>query len=253
MTSTALGCGTPEHKEDCLCDVDMSLSTQTGIHFDPATHWGVNVATSAGYEWDAGPEKLLDLLEALAKAKDAMSNMKTFDTVDRRGVARPSKELREKVIGWIKDGNSIVDAPDEFHESWGNILAALTMGHPAPIWAWSEKDWAVFEDYCDTQEKLSYRAIMREFDLPRGRASKLVDLYGDEKRRSVLWRYNIIKKVIVDHPTQKNAFLVDKIAAAGVDSTPAEVTKVRARLRKLNLVPMCDEPLRDFRKRVTRP
>lgn len=251
MTQTALNCGNKDHEEDCLCDV--KLSKPTAVDFHPDTHWGMKVATAAGYEWDAGPEKLLDLLEALAKAKDAMANMKTFDTVDRRGVARPSKDLRDKVFHWIKEGNSIIDAPDEFNESWGNVLAAITMGRPAPMWAWSEKDWAVFEDYCDTQEKLSYRAIMREFDIPRGRAVSLVDLYGDSQRRSLLWRYNTIKRVLVSHPTQKNAFLCVKLSEAGVDTDPAEVTRVRSKLRALNLVPLCDEPLRDFRKRVTQP
>ena len=250
MTDRMSGCGITNHNTDCLCDV--VVANVSAINFDPTTFWGVEFAERAGYSWEDGPEKMLELLEALAKAKDIAANMKTFDNVDRRGVARASDSLRKSLGEWIASGQSIIDAPHEFKESWGNILAAMTSGRANELWAWREAQWAEFEDWVDIQGELRYRAIMGRFDVSRSVAVLLERFYRCDSRRERADTAAAIREVLISHPSQKNAWLCSKVAReTGVEVTPEEVTQIRSRLRHQNLVPRSSETLQAFRQRMT--
>lgn len=244
------GCNVLAHDEECLCDV--AIGEPTVIEFDPTRFWGVRIAESAGFRWDEGPEKLLDLLEALAKAKDAAKNMASFDSMDKHGVARASKALHDDVVDWIGQGESIVDAPRQFKQSWGNVIAALTGGRPSELWTFSEQWWAEFEDWADTQDAVRYRAITREFNISRSSAQTLQRLYATEQRVARLHKINRTKEIIVQYPRQKPKFLRRVIhEETGWDITTDELGRLRAGLRRANKIPNHHERVTEFRSRMT--
>lgn len=175
-------CGVDAHAYDCLCDVKIVSPAQIAHNIDPERFWGMKVAMNAGYDVDSD-EDILDLLEALALAKDAVENMAGFDRHDAKGKLRASKDLKEKIIIYLRDGNSIVDAPRHFETSWANCLAAITQGNPSVVWRWPERFWAEIEDFIFQHEKwCGYRALMREFDIERGAAVTLERLYRRERK-----------------------------------------------------------------------
>lgn len=245
---TKESCGVAVHDDDCLCDVNVDEPTP--INFDPKTHWGVKIAVSAGYTYES-PEELLDLLEALAKAKDAYENMKNFDRT-YKGTFRVSKELVRDVKDWIRSGESIIDAVEHFREPWAHILAASTSGQPSQLWQFNEAKWAEFEDYFDEHPKPTYRIVMRDLNVERGPAVLLCDMYGTQARADQQAMRRRLRELLIAHHGQRNNVFVDWLRNEGFDVDKERVTMMIRRLRHLDLIPRRGELVGEWRARTGR-
>lgn len=243
MTMT---CGQQGHDEECVCDVRVGHATEIAP-IDPERYWGMRIALDSGMTLDS-PEEILDLLEALARAKDAAVNMRGFDREDTRGVLRASVELKNKIEDFLRQGNSIVDAPRHFCEPWANCVAAITGGRPSVVWSWPESFWAQIEDFICTQDEwCGYRRLMREFSIERGAAQTLERLYRDAEyaERTAALRY--ARSLLIQSPRCKRVWVIDKCAKAGYTVSEDDVTSIRSRLREAGLMPARSQSMADWR------
>lgn len=239
-------CGVEAHDEDCLCDVAIGAITEIAP-IDPERFWGMRFALERKHDLDSA-ESILDLLEALALAKDAAVNMSNFDNVDAKGVVRASAELKTQVEQWVRDGNSIIDAPRAFSTSWANVLAAITKGTPSTVWSWSEPMWAQIEDWVMAHDTWQgYRACMRKFKIERGAAMTVERLYRDASHAEGSGAASAIRSLLLRSPRQKNAWVVAKCAELGYTITRADVTAMRSRLREQGLMPARSQKISDWR------
>jgi len=239
-------CGVGAHDEDCLCDVTIETITQIAP-IDPERFWGMRFALERKHDLDSA-ESILDLLEALALAKDAAVNMANFDNVDAHGVVRASSELKTQVEQWVRDGNSIIDAPRAFSTSWANVLAAITKGTPSTVWSWSEPMWAQIEDWVMAHDEWQgYRACMRTFKIERGAAMTIERLYRHASHAEGSGAASAIRSLLLRSPRQKNSWVVAKCAELGYTIARADVTAMRSRLREQNMLPARGQKMSDWR------
>lgn len=230
-------CSVDAHEADCLCDVQIVSPVEIDDNIDPDRFWGMRAALNGGHSYDTD-EDILNLLEALALAKDAAANMASFDRYDSKGVLRASMELRDQLLVFIGDGNSIVDAPRTFRTSWGNCLAAITKGVASTMWAWPERFWAQIEDYIFSHDEwCGYRALMREFNIERGPATALERLYKDAVKNESAPALAYARELYLKSPRAKTPWMKKKLAERGYTLTEDQLTQLRARLRESGLVP----------------
>lgn len=237
LNSTDPPCGVSAHPEDCLCDVVVVTPTKIARRISPETFWGMKMAFDAGYGHETD-EEILKLFEALALAKDAAVNLQNFDRFDSRGKLRASSELREKILQFLKEGNSIVDAPRTFKESWGNCLASITAGNTSAVWSWSEKFWAQIEDFImEHDEWCGYRALMREFNIDRGPATVVERLYRDAVKNESAPALAYAREMYINSPRASRKWIHKKLSQRGYSLTDDQLRQVRTRLREAGLVP----------------
>lgn len=236
-TTDEAPCGVAAHPEDCLCDVKVVSPVEIANNIDPEKFWGMRIALNGGHSYDTD-EDILNLLEALALAKDAVANMASFDRVDERGKLRASMDLKAKLKQFLRDGNSIVDAPRTFQVSWGLCLASLTQGTPSTLWAWDEQFWAQIEDYIISHDTwCGYRALMKEFNIDRGPAQMLEKLYRDVNYAEHAKALAYAREMYISSPRAHKTWIHKKLAERGYSLTDEQLTQLRARLREARLVP----------------
>ncbi|MGA0710163.1 MAG: hypothetical protein ACO3O7_05695 [Ilumatobacteraceae bacterium] len=243
-------CGVAAHSEECLCDVVVDDVCDI-VPLDPKTTWGLSFALNAGHHLE-DPEAILNLLEALALAKDAAVNMVHFDP--RRGEVRATEKLRLRLKEWIEQGESLIDAPAQFRVSWGEILASLTQGQPSSMWAWSESMWAEIEDFIFAHDDwCGYRALMRRFDITRANAQSLEKLYREAVRRVPASTRAAMIAAILRSPVQKSHKIANMIGRDGHTVTADDVNRARHHLRKRGLLPVRDrQTISEWRSSSTR-
>ena len=230
-------CGVVAHPDDCLCDVKVVSPVEIENNIDPDKFWGMRIALDGGHSYDTD-EDILSLLEALALAKDAVANMASFDRYDERGKLRASKELKVKLKQFLRDGNSIIDAPRTFGASWGLCLASLTQGTPSALWAWDEQFWAQIEDYIISHDTwCGYRALMQEFNIDRGPAQQLERLYRDVNYAEHAHALGYARQMYISSPRAHKTWIHKKLAERGYSLTDDQLRQVRTRLREAGLVP----------------
>jgi hypothetical protein len=68
------GCGTPEHGEDCLCDVVIPKPTPIGVSFPYDITFAKVICEHMGYEAPYTDEQVLEVMQMSARAKDMLDN-----------------------------------------------------------------------------------------------------------------------------------------------------------------------------------
>lgn len=242
-------CGVDAHAEDCLCDVKIVYPVEIANNIDPERFWGMGIALDGGHSYESD-EDILNLLEALALAKDAVANMEGFDRYDVKGKLRASKDLKEQIYIFLKDGNSIVDAPRQFKTSWANCLAAITQGVPSAVWGWPERFWAQIEDFIMEQDEwCGYRALMRKFDIERGAAVTLERLYREATYAESAAALAYARELYLRSPRAKTPWMMKKLEQRGYTLTDDQLQQLRARLRQAGLTPDWNMTVSEFRDR----
>lgn len=230
-------CGVVAHPDDCLCDVNVVSPVEIANNIDPERFWGMEIALDGGHSYESD-EDIVNLLEALALAKDAVANMEGFDRYDAKGKLRASKDLKEQICVFLKDGNSIVDAPRQFKTSWANCLAAITQGVPSAVWGWPERFWAQIEDFIMEQDEwCGYRALMRKFDIERGSAVTLERLYREATYAESAAALAYARELYLRSPRAKTPWMMKKLEQRGHTLTDNQLHQLRARLRQAGLTP----------------
>lgn len=248
LHDTSPPCGVSAHPPDCLCDVVIDDPVEIATNISQDTYWGMKIALDAGYDTET-EEQLIDLLEALALAKDAQVNLKSFDRFEQ-GKLRGSMELKDKLMLFLKEGNSIVDAPRTFQTSWGNCLASITAGNPSAIWGWPERFWAQIEDFImEHDEWCGYRALMREFDIDRGPAQIIEKLYRDAHKSVSAAALAYARELYITSPRARTPWLIQKLEDRGYTLTNDQLIQLRARLREAGVIPDRNITVTEWRKK----
>ena len=247
---TMTDCGVAAHEEDCVCDVVIDEITEIAP-IDPERYWGMRFALEWKHNVDS-PESILDLLEALAVAKDTAKNMSQWERLDRWGNKRASKDLKEGIEQYLQAGNSIVDAPHHFSKPWSECVAAVTQGVPSEVWSWSKSHWAHIEAFIfEHDEWCGYRALMRKFNMGRGAAVTVQRLYRTAEHNEQAKALQCARAYMIESPRQKREWFQKKVRAHGYEITDEQVVALRTRLRETGLIPPRNVPMADWRAKHT--
>ena len=252
-----LDCGVEEHVEDCLCDVIVTEISKIAP-IDPERYWGMRFALGFNqYNLDSD-EAIIDCFEALAHAKDTVSNLHTrtmkvedlenFERRDDRGFKRASKELKVKLKKFVKEGRSMLDAPSEFQCTWADCLGSLTQGRESEVWGWSREMWADIEAFILGQDEwCGYRALMRQFSIGRGPATQLENLYRHANFTDTARAHQCAKALLIQSPRAKGDWIIKKVKQNGLTISREQVISLRARLTEQGLIPKRGILMEDYR------
>lgn len=222
-------CGNPSHGTDCLCDVVIAEPIVPRFHFDQL-HLADVIIDATGADPTNGGAELATFLTAYSAGVEATARLRDFDQGWLDGAL--ASDLPERLAAWIRSGQSVVDAPDEFGESFARILAVLTRGQPSTVWTWGEATWAEFEEVMTAKGAVAACEVERRFGVTRqfvGRMAQVfygTQLLSDEKaRRNVRMR----ELFELDLP---NVTVVEVLNAEGYEVKFDAVKKMRQRWRK---------------------
>lgn len=242
-----MNCGTKDHEEDCLCDVHVDAPIAI-FPLDPKTFWGLKVAMDSGHTLD-DTESILDVLEALCKAKDMMQFVNLISNSGKP--MRVNNDLRVATRNLIRQGHSMTDMPNLLHESWSKIMFSLTNGVGSMVWTWPKEMWGAVEDYLYTQETWpGYRAIMRRFDIERGPATVVERLYRDICSETNHSNYMRARQFVLDVPTRRLHYHMKYLEREGITMQRFEMQAIRTRVRAVGAIPRRTEKMADFRART---
>lgn len=123
---------------------------------------------------------LLDWLEAMVTAKDRFEEHKARTKGADRVFGRP---LREQLLAWLRQGDSIVDWPKHADMSWDDTLRLLTNGTRSKVWAWDEKRWIEVEGAILDLTKRTAWTVMNAARVSESQAESLCNWYFGIERR----------------------------------------------------------------------
>ena len=169
---TILNCGTAIHPEECLCDVNITSPVEVDVEKFMGSEYVEYVLRAFGDDSLEDPGGLLQLMASVAEAKDV---------VDRR--QNPPKGervvyfLKDQVKAWLRDGESILDAPAQFDTSFRDVVQALTSGKPSACWSWDELRWLEVEGALQDHKTWSDRRMAERLGLQRSAVYRLRGYY----------------------------------------------------------------------------
>jgi hypothetical protein len=167
-----INCGSADHDDACTCDVVVLTTAPT--NYRPNEVWLAGMIQRAtGIDPMKGSTEFAEFYEAVTKAYDA--SRRVADVDDKL----PDVTInRDRILAWIRSGESIVDAPAEFDMDLTTVVRYLTFNKASKLWLWDELDWIAAEallqaDECESGEK----AVGKALGLTQGVARTLIRAY----------------------------------------------------------------------------
>jgi hypothetical protein len=137
MLSLSPSCGS-DHPLECLCDVKITQPTPISAELTLGSVYADYVLRAYGTDILDSPGGLLDFLEALAQAKDAITpSQHTPPTFT---------ETREAVIDYLRQpGSSLLDVEADLGLSMTVAVDALCHGRPSIMRTFDDMRWLEIE------------------------------------------------------------------------------------------------------------
>ena len=164
-----IDCGVETHDPYCLCDVVITEPVEINPELVIGGTYSDYVVRAFGTELLDEQDGLLNYMEALADAKDAVERRKriggnnALKGLDWRDVAR--------LYDWLADGESIIDWPDESGWDWDKTLRHLTKGTPSPLWGLEPHDFLRIEGILLDNREMSGYQLSKHTDIGLSRKS----------------------------------------------------------------------------------
>lgn len=232
---TDKGCGITHHRWDCLCDVQMTVPTT--IEFDPSTFWMCDVVWNSEVIADGGPQALLDFLEKMTLAYDAVRELQERNEQADKLRGKVSASIRGYALAALRDGHSMVDLPDLLQVSYADIISSITNGSPSPLWAWGDLEWLKFEAWAAERAQVGQREIGREFGIKYNVAERLIAMYGLTKRLPKEHWGKRVEHFLQHDPDAPVKNVVEFIESEGGTMSYNAVGKIRSRMKKQGRLP----------------
>lgn len=223
MNTLTPPCGTVDHDEACLCDVNLP-ETPTPITFGLTELWhgeAIARALGLGVPWDSAA--FVKFGEALLKAHDLWARK------ERRGERIEGEVLRMKTCDLLRSGVSMIDVARHLDVTHSEVMHAMTNGQHSAVWDWDETDWLVAEAIIyDSFANLSRDNLALRIGVHHHVVEHLADWYGVKVNQNGQARLDRMKAVLRAgvHPVDAEPML----RAEGFDVTAMQLYKTRKRM-----------------------
>lgn len=222
MTTLQSSCGTVDHDEACLCDVELP-ETPTPIAFGLTELWhGEAIARAIGVGVPWTRKAFVDYGEALLKAHDLWARR------ERRGERIEGEVLRMKVCDLLRAGVSMIDVANQLDVDHDDVMHAMTNGQPSTVSDWDEAEWLTAEGVIyDHFANMSREELAIRLGISERMVGSLADWYGVSINVNGQTRNDRMRAALRElHPLDA----LDALKADGITCTPNQLYMMRKRM-----------------------
>jgi hypothetical protein len=170
LSRTSKYCGIQDHRKSCLCDVRLTTVTTISADLTLGSVYADYVLRAFGTDMLDNQDGLLDFLEALAKANDAVKQVPDVNLVPT--------EMRDIVVDYLREPHSsILDVEIDLGFSVHDAVNALCNGRPSIIRTFDDMKWLQIEAILDSEPDIKQTAFGRLAGLTTESARSILRYY----------------------------------------------------------------------------